>query len=283
MRELFAATLIGSFLASALPPAGVPVALAARPIEAAPQAAVAELTDAWDAILRQYVDGEGLVDYARLQQDRSAFEAFMRRLASADPDGLDSDADRIAFWINAYNAVVMWQVVERYPVDSVRDVGLLWGLVGGFFKQQYTVAGKEMSADDIEHGVLRGRFTDERIHWALVCAAFGCPRLLGHAYRAENLDATLHERALEFLAQPRGLQIDRASSTLYLSSYFDWYAGDFEKVAPSVTDYVLRYAPADAGEWIRANRDTLRIRFMEYDWTLNSQANGPRSRRVVPR
>jgi hypothetical protein len=243
-----------------------------------------DLTEAWDRLVAAYVDDEGMVDYAGLQgAGRDEFESFMQLLAAADPTRLASEAERIAFWINAYNAVVAWQVVERYPIDSVRDVGSLWGLVGGFFKNKYTVGGRQMSADDIEHGTLRADFDDERVHWALVCAAFGCPRLLNRAYRPETLEQTLSEQSYEFLAQDRGLQLDRASSTLYLSSYFNWYEDDFEAVSGTVIDYVLRYAPTDDAEWIRANRDALTVRIMDYDWTLNSQPNGPRASRPVPR
>ena len=83
--------------------------------------------------------------------------------------------------------------------------------------------------------------------------------------------------------QPRGLQIDRAAGTLYLSSYFDWYEGDFEAVAGDVIDYVLRYASDEDATWIREHRESMRVQIMEYDWALNSQGKGPRSGRAVPR
>ena len=256
----------------------------ARTAAGAPPSPPQDLYATWDRLLSTYVDSEGLVDYAGLKdRDLAAFESFMRTLAETDPASFATEAERMAFWINAYNAVVMWQVVERYPLDSVRDVGSLWGLIGGFFKQEYPIAGGDMSADDIEHATLRAQFDDERVHWALVCAAFGCPRLLDRAYRAETLDETLRAQSYEFLAQPRGLQIDRGSETLYLSSYFDWYADDFQKVAGDVIDYVLRYANEADATWIREHRDSMRVRIMDYDWALNSQGNGPRSARPVPR
>jgi len=239
---------------------------------------------AWGRVLANYVDAEGLVDYAGLKANgMDDFTEFMRVLATTDPARLGSEAERMAFWINAYNAVVMWQVVERYPLESVRDVGMLWGLVGGFFKQTYAVGGGEMSADNIEHDTLRAQFDDERIHWVLVCAAFGCPRLLDRPYRAETLDATLAAQSAEFLRQPRALQLDRTSNTLYLSSYFDWYEDDFTAVAGTVIDYVLRHAEDDVVSYVRANRDAIRVQIMDYDWTLNEQSRGPRSARPIPR
>jgi len=239
---------------------------------------------AWERVLASYVDSEGLIDYAGLKaRGMDDFREFMGVLAETDPASLGGEQEQMAFWINAYNAVVVWQVVEKYPVDSVRDVGALLGLVGGFFKNEYRIAGQDMSADNIEHDTLRAHFDDERIHWALVCGAFGCPRLLAQPYRAATLDATLAAQSREFLSLPRGLQLDREADTLYLSSYFNWYEDDFTDVAGTVIDYALRHAPDDVVEYIRANRDSLRVRIMDYDWTLNEQSRGPRSRRPVPR
>jgi len=235
----------------------------------------------WARVLEAYVDEEGLVDYAGLAgPGRADLDSFMQALAGADPAAW-SESRQIAFWINAYNATTVYQIVERYPLDSVRDVGSLFGLVGGFFKQPYPIANDDRTLDNIEHDTLRADFADARIHWTLVCGAFGCPRLIRRPYVAADLDALLTELSFEFMANPRALQIDDAGKTLHVSSYFDWYGGDFEAEAGDIVDYILRYAPDDKATWIRANRDELRVRFMDYDWTLNDQAKGPRSQRPV--
>ena len=238
----------------------------------------------WQQVLAAYVDDEGLVDYAGLKERGSDdLKAFMDTLAQTDPAAFSTDAERMAFWINAYNAVVVWQAVERYPIDSVRDVGALWGLVGGFFKNKYPIAGTQMSADNIEHDTLRAKFKDARIHWALVCGAFGCPRLLNRPYLPETLEQQLAAQTHEFLRQPCALQLDRDTGTLYLSSYFKWYEGDFEADSGTVVDYVLGTAPDEVVTYIEANRDGLRVRIMDYDWALNDQRKGPRARRPIPR
>ena len=241
-----------------------------------------DLYEPWAQVLETYVDEEGLVDYAGLStRGREQLQAFMQALATIDPAALPSDAHRIAFWINAYNAVILWQAVERYPLDSVKDVGALFGLVGGFFKKRYPIAGRDLHADDIEHATLRRDYPDSRIHWALVCAAFGCPRLIRRPYLASDLDEVLTARAHEFLGNARALQLDEATGTLYLSRYFDWYADDFEAESGDLIGYVLRYVPAEMAAAIRQQRDRLRVRFIDYDWTLNDQAKGPRGSRPI--
>lgn len=242
-----------------------------------PDSATDDLYAPLERVLSRYVDAEGLVDYRGLRDEgRDDLSAFMEAIARVDPAALPDDDARIAFWINAYNATVLLEVVERYPIDSVRDVGSLWGLVGGFFKREIRIAGRDLHLDDIEHGILRAEYPDPRIHWALVCGAFGCPRLLRRPYRAAYLDRILDERTDEFLAAPRGLQIDGDGKTLWLSRYFDWYAEDFEAESGTVLDYVIANAPAEKAGWIRDHRERLSVRFMDYDWTLNDQAKGPR-------
>ena len=242
------------------------------------------LYDPWARVLEDYVDGEGLVDYEGLTgPGRADLQAFIEAIGNVDPDRLASDNEKMAFWMNAYNAVVVWQVVERYPLDSVRDLDRLFGLVAAFFKQENRVGGVDRTLDNIEHDILRADFPDARLHWTLVCGAFGCPRLLRRPYVADDLDPLMTELSLEFLSSPRALQIDREDNILYLSSYFDWYGGDFEAEKNDVVDWVLQYAPADEAVWIRENRDSLRVRFIDYDWTLNGQSEGPRRARPIER
>lgn len=238
-----------------------------------------ELYASYGAVLNAFVDDQGLVDYAALAagRGRAGLESFMEKIADVDVGQLPSDPARIAFWSNAYNATVISQVVDRYPLDSVRDVGSLFG--GGFFKIKHRIAGAQRHLDNIEHDILRKNFDDPRIHFVLVCGAFGCPRLLPRPYRAADLEDTLAAQAREFLAQPRGLRIDRDRNTLYLSRYFDWYGKDFKASAGSVIDYILPYAPPASAAYIRSNRRSLRRRFMDYDWALNDQAKGPREHR----
>ncbi|MFQ5743147.1 MAG: DUF547 domain-containing protein [Acidobacteriota bacterium] len=259
--------------------ASLPAPRPATWLEAATVVQDGHLYEPYARVLETYVDDEGLVDYQGLKsRGHGDLETFMKAIAEVDPEQLPDDPARIAFWINAYNATVMWQVVESYPIKSVRSIGGLFG--GGFFKHKYRIGGKERHLDNIEHDILRKRYKDARIHFALVCGAFGCPRLLQRPYLAEDLDTVLTAQTHEFLAQARGLRINESRNTLYLSKYFNWYGKDFKAQAGSVIDYILPYAPALTADYIRANRKSLRRKFMDYDWTLNDQANGPRSARA---
>ena len=239
------------------------------------------LYDPWARVLAGYVDEEGLVDYTGLGgEGYDDLKTFIRTIGITDSSGF-SETEQLAFWINAYNAITVYQVVQRYPIESVREVGILLGLVGGFFKQEYRVANRERTLDNIEHDILRPTYNDPRIHWTLVCAAFGCPRLLRRPYVATDLDPMLTELSFEFMASPRALYIDDDNVILWVSSYFDWYGGDFEAKAGSIIDYILGHAPTDKAAWIREHRDTMRVQFIDYDWTLNDQAKGPRSQRPI--
>ncbi len=239
------------------------------------------LYDPWARVLAGYVDEEGLVDYTGLGgEGYDDLKTFIRTIGITDSSGF-SETEQFAFWINAYNAITVYQVVQRYPIESVREVGILLGLVGGFFKQEYRVANRERTLDNIEHDILRPTYNDPRIHWTLVCAAFGCPRLLRRPYVATDLDPMLTELSFEFMASPRALYIDDDNVILWVSSYFDWYGGDFEAKAGSIIDYILGHAPTDKAAWIREHRGTMRVQFIDYDWTLNDQAKGPRSQRPI--
>ncbi|MDP6687758.1 MAG: DUF547 domain-containing protein [Acidobacteriota bacterium] len=239
------------------------------------------LYDPWARVLSGYVDEEGLVDYTGLRAEGyDDLKTFIETIGSTDPSGF-SETGQLTFWINAYNAITVYQVVQRYPIENVREVGILFGLVGGFFKQEYRVANRELTLDNIEHDILRPTYNDPRIHWALVCAAFGCPRLLRRPYVATDVDLMLTELSFEFMASPRAMYIDDDNVILWVSSYFDWYGGDFEVKEGNIIDYILVHAPADKAAWIREHRDTMRVQFIDYDWTLNDQVKGPRNQRPI--
>ena len=223
---------------------------------------------AWTAVPSKYVR-DGDVDYQGLAgEGRASFDAYLRSLQAASAfEPTWSRDERMAFWINAYNAFTIRLVLDHYPLKSIRSIGLL---PGAAFRKKFIPLGKggeEISLDTIEHEILRAQFQDARIHFAIVCASKSCPALRSEAYRARDLPHQLDDAARGFLADPSKNRLDVASGTLQLSPIFKWFREDFERDAGSLEAFVARHAsPADA-ERIGATKT--RLVFLDYDWSLN--------------
>ncbi len=227
---------------------------------------------AWTAILARWVRN-GEVAYAALERDgRSQLEGYLAGLSGACADDYQtwSRAQRLAFWINAYNAFTVKLILDHYPVTSIRKIG--W-LPGAAFRQAFIpmpgLKGRLVSLDDIEHRTLRSDFREPRIHFALVCASRSCPALRSEAYRASDLERQLDDQARTFLADPSKNRFDAAANTLRLSAIFDWFRADFEAVAGTLPAYVTRYVSDP-----RTGAAGVRIEFLDYDWSLNEQHGG---------
>lgn len=246
-----------------------PARLAAqRPGAGPPTRSASEAYADYQAVLDHYVV-DGQVDYARLKaDDPPAWRRFLAWLEAARPEAWPVDQQR-AFWINAYNARVVAGVLARYPLDSVRDVGLLGGRIRGFFsRREHPVAGRERTLDEIEKEILlKPPLRDVRVHWALNCASSSCPRLRAEPYRAARLDMQLDFQARTFLNSPAGHRLDRDAKVLYLTRIFDWYRDDFEGAAGSVREYAARYLTGAAAD--AAGDPDWKIDFLDYDWSLN--------------
>jgi hypothetical protein len=223
---------------------------------------------AWGRALAAHAEDGGL-DYAALKRDRGDLDRFLRSLRAARP-GQMSDAEALAFWINAYNAVVAHHVLERYPgIRSVQDVD-------GFFSQlTYPVAGEELTLDAIEEHARD--FGDPRVHFAVVCASTSCPDLRGEPYTADELDAQLEEQTRRFLSdEAKGLRYDEKENTAWLSSIFKWYAGDFTGGSTvvaffargGVLEWVRKHAPNEIATKLKSDPS---VKYLDYDWSLNDR------------
>jgi hypothetical protein len=235
-----------------------------------PQAARAADFDhsKFDQILKTYVDHQGRVDYNGIAGDE-AFHEYIASLENAKADSLSRDG-QLAFWINAYNAVTIDKVIKWKPKKSVRETFVpgVWTGTKFFTSREHTVAGQRLSQDDIEHEILRKRFKDPRIHFAVICASSGCPRLPQVAYTAENVQARLEEETRMYLHSERGLQIDYVENTIMLSKLFDWFAGDFESKSGSVTNFIKPYLDEKAMAFL----DRMpKMSYISYNWALNAK------------
>jgi hypothetical protein len=220
------------------------------------------------AVLSRYVEG-GDVRYGLLvTENPPEWRRYLEWLESARPETMTVD-ERRAFWINAYNARVIAGVLERYPIDSVRDIGFLRGRLRGFFtRRAHPVAGEVRTLDEIEDEILfQPPLWDPRIHFALNCAARSCPKLRSEPYEASRLDTQLDFQTRTFLNGPDGHRIDPAARVLYVSRVLKWYREDFERAAGSLREYLIRNL---TGEAAAAARDpSWEIGYLDYDWSLN--------------
>ena len=223
-------------------------------------------------LLQRHVDAQGDVNYEALRaQSDSLLAPYLQVLARTRPATLDRDA-RLAFWINAYNAYTLKLIVDHYPVKSIRDID---GPPGGgtpFERPVGRVADTVRTLDEIEHEIIRERFDEPRIHFALVCAAKSCPRLRREAYTGPRLDAQLDDQARRFLHHPQKNHIPAGDGAIALSRILKWYGSDF---GPTPTALQRALAPYFEG----SVRDSLAqgaytIRYRPYDWTLNAPSLG---------
>jgi hypothetical protein len=231
----------------------------------------------WTTVLQRFVDERGFVDYDGLAKNRETFDSYIERLErtspESEPDRFSTRDDRLAYYINAYNAQVFAGVLARGPEQvSVWKGGLISGY-RFFVKQKIELGGRTMSLKHLEDKVIRARFQDPRIHAALNCASISCPRLPQEAFLAETLDQQLDAAMREFVAEKRHVEVDNTRKTVRLSKIFDWFKGDFldyersqGNKSPNLLDYINRYQ----GSGAQLPRD-YKVEFLPYDKGINQQ------------
>lgn len=207
---------------------------------------------AFDSLLQKYVSNSGKVNYKGLKADKAALDAYCSMLTNNPGRDDWSREAKMAYWINAYNAFTLQLIVDNYPAKSILnfDGGKTWDV------RRIRIGDKKYSLNNIENDILRPVFKDQRIHFAINCAAKGCPPLWNHAYTAENLNASLEERTRSFInnSSYNTFSANRAQ----VSKIFEWYAADFGNLRV----FLNKYAAKPLG-------NASAIRFNEYDWELN--------------
>lgn len=227
---------------------------------------------AFDALLRAHVR-EGAVDYDAFGR-APAFADYLRALDRAHPEQLP-EAEQLAFWLNAYNAYTIQLIVSHGERESIRNVNKTLGVLAlkGPWKEPLVRAGgRVLTLDDVEHEIVRKRFREPRIHFALVCAAVSCPPLRSEAYVGARLEAQLDDQTRAFvLRSPRSNAVDVAAQRVLLSPIFDWYKQDFGGSDAALGRFLAAYhEPGPARDLLASGRFTVVL--SDYDWSLNSQA-----------
>ena len=246
----------------------------------------------FDTILKKHVV-DGWVDYAGIIEDRERFYAYVNELGAIEADAYEywTQEQKLAFWINAYNAFTIQAIIERYPIRSRSLIGLFFPrnsilqISGIWTRLEFKAVGQSVTLDHIEHGILRKLFDEPRIHFAIVCASRSCPDLKSEAYRADLLDQQLDEQTVHFINDPhKGVRWDPSSQRLYISKIFKWFKEDFDGerggsdsgsesrafVKPELR-FILEYFK---GQDLPGDRD-IRISYIPYDWRLNEKAEKP--------
>ncbi|MBI2193368.1 MAG: DUF547 domain-containing protein [Planctomycetes bacterium] len=230
---------------------------------------------AWGQVLRAHVQ-DGLADYAGLKAARDGLDAYLDLLASVSEARFARwrSEEQQAFLINLYNAATVHLIIDHYPVGSIKEIGSL--LKGPWSQPVVRLFSEKVTLDHVEHERLRKTYDEPRIHFALVCAAKGCPPLRSEPYVPDRLDEQLEDQGRKFLGTPGRNFVDGKNRTLHLSPIFKWYATDFEKKAGSVMAYVRPFFSKEVSE--KLGRGDFDIAYTNYDWSLNDSksADSPR-------
>lgn len=218
---------------------------------------------AYSAVLGSHVR-DGRVDYAGIKKD-GRFAPYLASLSSTKASGLKG-ADRLAFWINVYNAFTIKLISDNFPLKSIRDLsnGKVWD------RPLVTIEQTTYSLNEIENDLIRP-LGDNRIHFALVCAARSCPPLLSEAYTAANVDSLLDLQAQRFLNDPALNRFDNAAGKAYLSHVFEWYLADFGKTHADLLRTISRYLQQPIRARLEKEPKAWTIVWNDYDWSLNGK------------
>jgi hypothetical protein len=206
----------------------------------------------WADLLQSHVSENGNVDYIAFKADNAKLQEYINVLAENVPNNSWANEEKLAYWINAYNALTVDLILRNYPVESIKDIKNPW-------KQRLWKLGDNMyDLDEIEHDILRN-MNEPRIHFAIVCASYSCPKLQNEAFTAEKLDQQLTKATKEFLTDKNRNEISENSITI--SKIFDWFSKDFTKNG-SLIDFLNLYTKVNISP-------NAKKRYKDYNWALN--------------
>ncbi len=246
----------------------------------------------YDSLLKEYVR-DAKVDYKGFIASGKEFDTYLRQVGSASENDYASWSreQKLAFWINAYNAFTIKAIIDNYPIEkrfglisffypknSIRQIDGVWD------KLEFRAVGKMVTLNQIEHEILRKEFKEPRIHAAIVCASIGCPDLRSEAFTADKTNEQLESQAKRFVSNPnKGVQINTVDKTVKLSKIFDWFGEDFVERYGStglfkdrspkeraVLNFAIKHLKSEE-ERKFLESDQFKISYLDYDWSLNER------------
>jgi hypothetical protein len=221
----------------------------------------------WDKLLQKYVK-DGTVDYKGFSGDIKVLDSYLEQLEKKDLSNC-SPEEKLAFWINAYNAFTVKLILNHYPIESIRKISNPWG------RRVWKAAGQTISLDHIEHKILRQEFKEPRIHFTIVCASIGCPDLQNFAFRGDKIEEQLGLAAGKFFASAKHFRIKKDGDTviIYTSKIFNWFGKDFGKNKEERIAFMLTYLDQSTADKIKKAK-SVKIKYLDYDWNLNAPRRG---------
>ena len=206
----------------------------------------------WTSILQSNVSNKGAVDYENIKKQKENLGKYIKSLTAHLPSETWSKKEKLAYWINAYNALTIDLILRNYPVKSIKDIKDPWE------QRLWKFGNKWLNLNDIEHEILR-KMDEPRIHFAIVCASFSCPKLQNTAFIAKDLDSQLTKATKEFLNDSERNII--TENQLEISKIFKWFAKDF-KTEGSLIDFLNKYSDIEISSKAKKS-------FLDYNWDLN--------------
>jgi hypothetical protein len=216
----------------------------------------------FDALLKEFVDESGMVNYQAFVKNQE-FASYLTTIEKADISSFTKE-EKIAFYINAYNATVIKNVIDHLPINSPMDVD------GFFNKIKHTIAGKEITLDELEHKYAL-KIEPVLSHFGLVCAAFSCPKLIRTAYEGESVIRQLEENGRVYVNDIDKNRLDKENNILYLSEIFKWFQDSFVKKYGSLQETAIHFMNDDNRVYLM-NKE-VSVKYIKYNWKLNTQTN----------
>ena len=206
----------------------------------------------WNSILQKHVSNIGNVDYKSIRENRTELDIYIDTLGENMPTEDWTKNQKLAYWINAYNALTVDLIIRNYPIESIKDIKNPWE------QRLWELGNKTYSLEEIEHEILR-KMSEPRIHFAIVCASYSCPKLQNKAFTAENLEGQLTNVTKEFLADNNRNEI--SENSIKISKIFDWFSKDFTQNG-SMIDFLNQYSEVKISP-------SAKKRYKDYNWALN--------------
>ncbi|KAA1244108.1 DUF547 domain-containing protein [Aquimarina sp. RZ0] len=204
----------------------------------------------WDQLLLLNVSKDGIVDYQGFIRDKFLFNKYFKSLSTQRPEKKSSKEEKLAYWVNLYNAIVLKMIIDNYPVESINDIKKPWK------QKQITIDNKQYSLDDIEHTVLR-KMNEPRVHFLLNSGSKSSPKLWNMAYTSRNINKALEEHTKQFINDPSKNSIKK--DNVLISEVFEWYKNDFND--GNIIAFINEYSD------IKIQKKSKK-RYKKYDWSL---------------